>query len=228
MLPFRALGDTADATDKAFQQAALWRVIKQQFPEWYDEHLKEAMRIKTDQRDDAAVEKYLAESIVSLRRSNANQALSASPAALRTIAATFLDNLKHLTEYSTDACYAFISQGELSPQVIELMGTPDHVQHLQRQVTSVFEAVAEGRKSPETHTPPRKADYDALTQALTARRGWTDADLQLFSDPRALARAKPDVVCKMVTDWFAAQLSITEPDVQIRLLVESLRPVVAG
>jgi hypothetical protein len=225
--PFKGLGDTAEVTDQTFQQAALWRIVKQEFPEWYDEHVKEAVRIKTDQRDDAAVEKYLIESIVALRRKNADQALAASPAALRTVASTFLDNLKHLTEYSVDACYGFISQGEMSPKVIELMSAPDHVQPLQRQMTSVFEAVAEGRKSPQTHTPPRKADYDALTQALT-RRGWTDADLQLFSDPRALARAKPEVVCKMVQDWFAAQLSIKEPEVQLRLLVESLRPVVAG
>jgi hypothetical protein len=31
-----------------------------------------------------------------------------------------------------------------------------------------------------------------------------------------------------VQDWFAAQLSITEEDVQMRLLGESLKPVVAG
>jgi hypothetical protein len=35
-------------------------------------------------------------------------------------------------------------------------------------------------------------------------------------------------VCKMVQDWFAAQLAITEPDIQVRLLFQSLRPVVAG
>jgi hypothetical protein len=32
----------------------------------------------------------------------------------------------------------------------------------------------------------------------------------------------------MVYDWFAAQLSLSDPEAQMRLLVESLRPVVAG
>jgi len=58
--------------------------------------------------------------------------------------------------------------------------------------------------------------------------GWTKADLQLFSDERALAKAPPDKVCQLVHDWFAAQLAISDADVQQRLLVDSLRPVVAG
>jgi hypothetical protein len=107
------------------------------------------------------------------------------------------------------------------------MTQPQHAQPLQRQVTSVFSAVAEGRKSPAAQLPPRKTDYEALTTALTAR-GWTDRDLQLFSNPRALAQATPNQVCRLVQDWFAAQLSITEEDVQMRLLGESLKPVVAG
>ena len=52
--------------------------------------------------------------------------------------------------------------------------------------------------------------------------------MQLFSDERALARARPQKVCQLVHDWFAAQLAIKDADVQLRLLVDSLRPVVAG
>jgi len=111
--------------------------------------------------------------------------------------------------------------------VLALMNSPEHRERLQRQVTAVFEAVAEGRRSPQTHLPPRQADYQALTQAL-AGRGWTNNDIQLFSNPRALAQAPPQEVCRLVQDWFAAQLSIPDEDVQLRLLVESLKPVVAG
>jgi hypothetical protein len=32
----------------------------------------------------------------------------------------------------------------------------------------------------------------------------------------------------MVQDWFAAQLAVKDEDVQLRLLVEALKPVVAG
>ena len=98
---------------------------------------------------------------------------------------------------------------------------------LQKQVIAVFEAISDGRKSPQSYLPPRKTDYDALAAELTSR-GWTQADLQTFSDPRALGRASPQQVCKMVQDWFTAQISIKDPAAQLRLLVESLRPVVAG
>ncbi len=52
--------------------------------------------------------------------------------------------------------------------------------------------------------------------------------MQLFSDERALAKAAPDKVCQLVHDWFAAQLVVKDPDRQLRLLVDSLQPVVAG
>jgi hypothetical protein len=74
---------------------------------------------------------------------------------------------------------------------------------------------------------PRKSDYDALGADLT-KRGWSPSDWQLFSDERALARAGPEKVCQLVHDWFAAQLDLKDPDMQLRLLVDSLKPVVAG
>jgi hypothetical protein len=52
--------------------------------------------------------------------------------------------------------------------------------------------------------------------------------MQLFSDERALAKASPEKVCQMVHDWFAAQLALGDADMQMRLLVDALRPVVAG
>jgi len=58
--------------------------------------------------------------------------------------------------------------------------------------------------------------------------GWSQTDMQLFSDERELSRAAPDKICQLVHDWFAAQLGLKDADVQLRLLVDSLRPVVAG
>jgi hypothetical protein len=225
--PFQLTGGDTRQIDQSFQRTALWQLIKREFPDWYAQRVEEAAKLKSEQRDDEAISKHLAGAVVALRREHATEALAASPTALRRIATSFLDNLKHLQSTSIEACYGYISQGETSPHVLDLMTQPQHAQPLQRQVTSVFTAVAEGRKSPAAQLPPRKTDYEALTTALTAR-GWTDRDLQLFSNPRALAQATPNQVCRLVQDWFAAQLSITEEDVQMRLLGESLKPVVAG
>jgi hypothetical protein len=92
--------------------------------------------------------------------------------------------------------------------------------------TAVFEAIADGRAAAHVYPPPSKTDYDALAGDLM-RRGWTQADM-LFSDERALAHAGSAKVCQMVHDWFAAQLAITDLDMQLCLLVDSLKPVVAG
>jgi hypothetical protein len=219
----------ADAAvpDGLFLNTPLWQLIKREFPEWYEQRVKEAAQLEAEGRDPEFIQRRLTENVVALRRQHAEEALAASPGTLRGIAQNFLENLQRLSAESVEACYGFISKGEASPQVLALMNSPEHRERLQRQVTAVFEAVAEGRRSPQTHLPPRQADYQALTQAL-AGRGWTNNDIQLFSNPRALAQAPPQEVCRLVQDWFAAQLSIPDEDVQLRLLVESLKPVVAG
>jgi hypothetical protein len=104
-----------------------------------------------------------------------------------------------------------------------LQGSPQVVP-LQTQMVAIVEAIGDGRRSPRVYQPPRQTDYDLLAVDL-GKLGWTKADLQLFSDERALAKAPPDKVCQLVHDWFAAQLAISDADVQQRLLVDSLRPV---
>jgi hypothetical protein len=98
---------------------------------------------------------------------------------------------------------------------------------IEHQVMTIISAISEGKKTPATHTAPVKADYDMLASELT-RLGWTQADMQLFADPKALARAPRDRVCKMLQDWFSAHLAISDPAVQERLLFETLKPVVSG
>jgi hypothetical protein len=143
------------------------------------------------------------------------------------VAASFYENLVALRKHSVEACYGFISQGEANPVVISLLQGSPHTAPLQTLMTAVFEAIADGRKTPRVYPQPKKSDYDTLAADLR-NRGWTPADMQLFSDERALARAGAEKVCQMVHDWFAAQLAIKDPDMQLRLLVDSLRPVVAG
>jgi hypothetical protein len=222
-----AVGASAQEVDANFQKSSLWRLLKTEFPDWYAEQIRETARLGSEQKDEKAIAKYLADAMVALRRKHIAEALSASPPRLRVVASTFLSNLGRLSAHSIDACYSFISQGETNPAVVELMRSSEHSANLQGQVMAVFEAIAEGRKAPRAQTPPRREDYDALAAQL-AQRGWNPVDLQLFSDPRALSRATPQKVCQMVQDWFAAQLAVKDEDVQLRLLVEALKPVVAG
>jgi GYF domain 2 len=225
--PFVTAAKTTEAIDADLKRSAIWQLVGREFPEWYRDRVSELDKMATEKRDPTAVSKHIAEALVSLRRKFSDQALAASPERLRAVAQAFLDNLRQLSAQSTDACYGFISQGETYPAVIDLMRQGDKTEALHKQSIAVFEAVAEGRKAPLTNLPPRKTDYDALAAELTAR-GWSQVDLQMFSDARALATAPPEQVCKMVQDWFAAQVAIKDPAIQLRLLVESLRPVVAG
>jgi hypothetical protein len=225
--PFVTAAKTVESIDADLKRAAVWQLIAGEFPEWHRDRVAELAKLAAEKRDPTAISRHIAEALVSLRRKFADQALSASPERLRAVAVAFLENLRQLSAHSTDACYGFISQGETYPAVIDLMRQGDKTEALHKQSVAVFEAVAFGRKTPQTNLPPRKADYDALAAELTAR-GWSQSDLQMFSDAKALAAAPPEQVCKMVQDWFAAQIAIKDPAVQLRLLIESLRPVVAG
>ncbi len=225
--PLQGFAETALEVDDGFQKSALWQLVKREFPEWYGQRVDETAKLHAEKKDDKAIAAHLTQALVDLRRKNSNTALAASPARLRFVAATFVENLAGLSKHSVDACYGFISQGETNPLVIELMRSSQHTAGLQSQFTAIFEAIAEGRKSPRKHEPPKREDYDALAAQL-ATRGWSPADLQTFSDARALAKATPQRVCQMVQDWFSAQLSVKDEAVQMRLLVEALKPVIQG
>ncbi len=221
------LAGPPEAIDGRLQSTKLWRIIKREFPDWYAERLKETAALAAENKGDAAIGQHLAKALMALRRQQVAQALAAGFPQLKAIATTFYENLAQLRKHSVEACFAFISQGEASPVIVSLMQDPKQAASLQAQLTAVFEAIADGRKTARVYPQPRKSDYDALAGDL-AKRGWTQADMQLFSDERALSRAAPEKVCQLVHDWFAAQLAVQDPDMQLRLLVDSLKPVVAG
>jgi hypothetical protein len=225
--PLAGLKGDAKAIDATMQTAAVWRLVKREFPDWYAQRLKEIEGLAASGKDDAAIGQHVARALVTLRRQQVDNALSAQISSLRRIATAFLDNVVQLRKNSTDACYTFISQGESSPVIVSLLQGSPQVVPLQTQMVAIVEAIGDGRRSPRVYQPPRQTDYDLLAVDL-GKLGWTKADLQLFSDERALAKAPPDKVCQLVHDWFAAQLAISDADVQQRLLVDSLRPVVAG
>ena len=157
-----------------------------------------------------------------------DNALSASLPNLKRIASTFYDNIAELRKQSTDACFAFISQGEASPVIVTLLQGSPHSARLQTQPVSRFEAIADGRKLPRVYPKPRNTDYETLATALDRARLEPSRHAAVFRRARAGAARRPDKICQLVHDWFAAQLGLKDADVQLRLLVDSSRPVVAG
>ncbi len=216
-----------EAIDKQFQKTPLWNLLKAEFPEWYDERVQETAKLASENKPEAEVIAKIVQALVSLRRQNADKALSASMPKLQEIATAFLGNLKALQTRSVDSCYGFISKGESEPSVVELMQKAEESAPIQAQLKAIFSAIVEGRKTPSQHSPPVKGDYDLLAAEL-GTLGWSQADIQLFADPKALAQAPRDRVCKMVQDWFSAHLAVKDAAAQERLLFETLRPVVSG
>jgi hypothetical protein len=218
--------DTA-TIDGVLQKRPLWTLMKGSFPEWYEERVKEAARLAAGKKADRDVTKHLVEALVAHRRKNSDLALKASTSRHKAIATAFLDNLQSLSGRSADTCYRFISQGETSPIIVDLINDTSTAGPIEAQVIAIFEAVGEGKAQPVTHERPKKEDYDVLAGQL-GKLGWSQADLQMFADPKALSAAAPARVCQMVRDWFKAHVDITDTAVQERLLFETLRPVVAG
>ncbi|MEO1205910.1 MAG: GYF domain-containing protein [Pseudomonadota bacterium] len=218
--------DPMIALDADFEKSQLWSLIKREFPDWYNTRLKEVAEMSAN-RSETDVSAHLISQLVTLRRSNAKHALAASPEKLERVASAFLANLQSLNTHSTDACFRFISQGESSPQIVKLFPNKPYGPAIEAQIAAIFEAIADGRKTPTTRARAEKPDYDQLAGEL-GKLGWGQADLKLFADPAALAKAPPERVCKMVQDWFQAHISISDVNVKERLLFETLRPVIAG
>lgn len=226
--PYFITGDTKEQIDASLQRTAIWRLLKREFSDWYQEIVSEVEKMRAQKQEDRVVIQYLVNVIVTLRRRNANAALQASPDALKSMANAFVANLKQLASRDGATCYAFITHGEASPFMIELSRTPAFSQAMQRQMIAIFSAVVDARAGRKIHPNTRRTDYEALTEDLTKQRGWSQQDLATFSDPQKLSVALPDKVCSLVQDWFVSHLSLKDPELQTRLLAESLKPLVGG
>ena len=225
--PPASSGPTLQDVDRTLQGRTVWVSVKQEFPEWYQSRVADVARLTGENKSDAEITAYLVNQLVQLRRENAKHALAASSPRHKDLAAAFLANLRDLAREGGDGCYDFISRGETSPIAIRRMQDPARSAQIEAQLVAVFAAISEGRKTPAEHTAPVKTDYDLLAGEL-GRLGWTQADMQLFANPRELAQAPRERVCSMLQDWFAAHLAIQDQASQQRLLFETLKPVVSG
>ncbi len=225
--PIAGFARTTEATDQALQKSVLWQVLKKYHGDWYAERVREATEAAVANKSQGEIASAMMQGVVKLRRQYAAEATSAPVARLKSIATLFTANLVRMRAHSIDSCYQFVSAGEGAPAVVTLLQVPEFTSTLQAQLVATFEAIEEGRRATRIYPQPKPEDYDVLVKLLEAR-GWKNADMQLFSDSGALAKASPETVCRLVTEWFESQLAIDDPDIQLRLIVDSLRPVVAG
>jgi hypothetical protein len=218
---------TSDDIDRRLQGRSMWVAIKQDFPEWYQARVTDLTKLSTEQKPQTEIDHYVVNALVALRRENAKFALAASTARHKELAGAFLANLNRLSQESGDSCYDFISKGELSNTIVERIGDPAKSSDIDAQIAATLAAISEGRSQPTEHAAPVKTDYDVLAGEL-GRLGWTQADMQLFANPKELAQAPRGRVCNMLKDWFTAHLAIQDPATQGRLLFETLKPVISG
>jgi hypothetical protein len=217
----------AGAFDSNLQKSQFWSLAKTEFPQWYADRLRELTEMSAANQPEAVINQKLVEQVVALRRQHAADALAASPTRLQGIAETFVASLGAMQRQSIDACYDYIGKGELTPAAAAMVQNPVEGAPLHAQLHAVFAAVVEGKANPVQRAAPQTADYNLLAAELGAI-GWSQADIQLFADPKALSEAPRDRVCKMVGDWFSAHLAVKDNGARERLLYETLRLVIAG
>jgi hypothetical protein len=221
---FRA--GSAEAVDATLQSTALWKVIKREFLDWYNERIAEAVQMAQESKDDAVIGQLIARKLADLRKQHAATALSATAERLKTVAVAYFENLRRLRSHDPEACSGLIRHGEAEPLIVALLqhGT-EHTAYLQAQLTAIFEAIAEGRQLPRVHPRPTLEQGELLEGELK-KRGWTPDDFKMLAG--GMAQAPAEKVCQLVHDLFAAELALSDPDAQMRLLMNSLRPVLAA
>ena len=204
-----------------------WRALRSYDPEWVNLQEGSIEKLKVQGKSDDERLEFIVNAIVDWRRSNADKILSAPPQELRKLARSFVLNLQHLASQNVRACYGFISKGELSPIVLPLYNEPSHLRVLETQGQAFVSALRNHSDTNTQYPQPRPNDFNALAQMLL-KRGWSETDLEMFSDAAALSSAPAEKVCKLVTEWFDTQLQMQPSDQQMRLLATSLEPVVRG
>jgi hypothetical protein len=217
---FRA--GNAEAVDAALQDTALWKVVKREFPDWYAARIGEAVQLAQEGKEEAVIAQLIGRKLADLRRQNAGIGVGATAERLKAVAVTYLDNLKRLRGQSAETCAGFIRKGEAEPLIVaQLYQSTPLTGPLQAQLTAVFEAIAEGRQLPRSH-PRASGEHHALLQAELTKRGWTPDDFRALANVGAIPAEK---ACQLVHDLFAAQLALSDPEAQMRLLMNAVRPV---
>ena len=204
-----------------------WSFAEREFATWSGKQLDQAREMAAANMSVTEINSFLVNAFVEFRRDNAALALLASSDSLNKIATAFVDSLNVLTSQGPENCYAFISSGEGTASLAPVYFQPAVIEKIDQQMLAIMGAIVEAKGKASARSPPKAEDFDKLSAELN-QRGWSDADLKLFSNPDALSRAKPEMVCRLVTEWFATQTTLADAEARDRLIAASLRPVIGG
>ena len=108
--------------------------------------------------------------------------MAASLDHFRTLAKTFVSNLQFLVTQDVLASYGYMSKGELRPTVLLLFVKQAYVGKLGSQTEAIIAAAQNGTTAKKSYPEPVNQDFSELANLLL-NRGWTAADLKMFSDP---------------------------------------------
>lgn len=225
----QSAGGPEDATlaNVPILKSEAWSFARREFAPWTSKQLEQAREMAAANESVTAINNHLVNAFVEFRRDNAALALLASSERLENVALAFVASLKALTTEGPDSCYAFISSGEGTESLAPVYFKPLVVEKIDQQMLAIMGAIVDAKSNPSARSAPKAEDFEKLSGELN-ERGWSDADLKLFSNPDALSRAKPDVVCRLVTEWFATQTRLGDREARDRLIAASLRPVIGG
>ena len=228
VVALKGVGGTPDAIDGRLQANRMWRIIKQEFPDWYADRLKEAAALAAQDKGEEAIGQQLARAVVALRRQQVNHALAAGFPQLKAIASTFYENLVQLRKHSVEACFAFISQGEASPTIVALMQDSAHASASAGAIDGGVRSHRRWAQDARASIPSPARQTTTRSPAILPSGAGARPTCSCFPTSRLCRTRRPKRCASSCTIGSPRSLEVKDPDMQLRLLVDSLKPVVAG
>jgi hypothetical protein len=201
----------------------IYQALKRADPEAYSGLRSELAKRAANGASAKDIGKHAETYTASYRRKNAGAALAASPKALAALMQTLVDILDYLHARDESLCGEYVLQAFASERIRLLAREADFEALIQRQATTVFDAIAEGLRHTRTYEPLTDADIQLVIQGLQ-RRGWSDQMRGALADPGQLRMLPLGRVCRMQRELLATLASLPEPT-RTRWFREFLEPI---
>jgi hypothetical protein len=188
----------------------IYQALKRADPEGYSRLRSEVGKRVAHGANETEIQNFTESYAASFRRTNAEAALAASPRALATLAQSLVDILNYLQARDESLCAEYVLKGVASERIRALARETAFAALIEKQATTVFDVIADGRRNARAHEPLTEADVQSAIEGIE-RRGWTDQMRAALSEPTQLPTLPPGLVCRIHREWFATLGSLPEP-----------------